>query len=266
MLIKYSSILALLCLLTQKSQSICNFIYLESFAYQLDTCNYNSYAGYSYGYYCTLSYNGTSYSDQKVVELYFPVADCEGGLESEDAILEGIYDCEDDCHCDGTPDDCTISTERYYDFDSSLIDSSTNNPGCNGSYWNEYKYAWKNICLARGDVGSFSWSCSTEYGTQRVSYEDQSCSTDSVLVGTPSPTIDNPCYFYACSEELEIPTWDERYTEKEGSGGLVFIVIGVIVAVVICCICIAAIWCFIQRKQKKEVTFDHGNTSGGTSW
>lgn len=256
--------LTLIYLLTHQSQSICNFIYISEYPYQLDVCHYNT-PTYSYGYYCTYSYNGTTYSDQQVLELYFPSPDCPGGVDSEDAIVTNQYVCADeDCHCDGTPADCTISTERYYDFNPIFIDESTNNPGCNASNWREFQYAWKDVCISKINVDSFGWTCSEEYGTNRVLYDDQSCSTQASIVGTPSPTLDNPCYIYSCDGDIDLPSWDYGYTGTEESDGTVGIVIGVVIAVIVCCLCIVAIWCCIQRKQKKEVTFDHNTTSGQT--
>mmetsp|Transcript_30191 Transcript_30191/g.26653 ORF Transcript_30191/g.26653 Transcript_30191/m.26653 type:complete len:271 (+) Transcript_30191:85-897(+) len=259
--IKYSSsLLSLFYLLFHSSQSICNFIYIEEAPYQLEECIYTG-PGFSYGYYCTQSFNGTSYDEMQVLELYFPYSDtCADGLVSyvtEEAYVINQYVCSEfDCHCDGNPDDCTISTKRAYQFNEVFIDSDTGNPGCNTSYWIEEKFAWDNICLARGDIGSIGFTCDSTYGVDRIQYEDQSCTTEKDAAGTPSPTYqENPCKIYTCDGTLSLPSWITG--EEEEKDNTLFIVIGAVAAVIICCGCIAAIWCCIQRKQKKEVYFDN---------
>eukprot|EP01083_Nonionella_stella_P004447 12858_1 len=221
----------------------CNFFYdsLGQAPIPLDVCYWRG-PSKSYGFYCTESWNGTTYDQTMVVHLQFDDADCPDGLEGGNGYFyeeDLIYNCDDlgdFCHCDGNPSLCTIAT-------------STN---CNESYPIEEDYVF-DVCIS-DTLEHTQWGCDENKGVWGMGYEDEGCSGDKLTPApTPSPlgiSGDPFCWQTDCG-----------YPDagKEGADT------GIIILVVILCICgclccVVGIWYVMKKRKKDDQYFDNNNT------
>mmetsp|Transcript_7937 Transcript_7937/g.13014 ORF Transcript_7937/g.13014 Transcript_7937/m.13014 type:complete len:279 (-) Transcript_7937:298-1134(-) len=245
------SVLSLIALLFfDTASATCNYIYIEEAPVPLETCYWNTPIE-SWGLYCVDSYNGTVFSSAKVLELYFPAADCPGGLNAEDSQFWALHDCTDDCYCSGSSSDCLVMTRRKYDYNTGF------NPGCNYTYYVDEKFVW-DVCLDFGVLGSKGYTCTADDGTENgdglkeVLYTNTGCTGAQKDTPAPSmtPAPTQPCLLTTCSGDIVVPSSEKKKSNAGGVAAAVIIVLLVLIA------CGVGIWCWMKRRNKGQVTFD----------